>query len=273
MNIGFFADDMSASQAALLASGGLSGHAPGAPGVLAGSNALAEAIPDYLDAATASGRHLMIALPLAQLSNLSIRSRIDLAVIAFGPSLVARDGAFRAMTAECTSRTATLAPPWLLSASGRSRHDPPHTLPVRMTMLRPYEAAEIRRGCRCGGLHRRAVGLAAALRIAADDPYAPSLDPAEVANLLAADGASTTLTDADIALREDLLDLADDLDRGPGLRRAPTDWRRRPAAADRRPGRRGSLNPTRSVGNRAVRPPPATVRHAADCPRSAIAIA
>lgn len=269
MNIGFFADDMSASHAALLANNALNRDDPGPPGILAGSNALAEAVPDYLDAARMEGRHLMVALPLAQLDNPRIRSRVDLAVVTYGPSVVARDGALRAMASEA-SRAAPLAPPaWLLSGTCRSRPDMPRTLPIRLTTIRSDQAADLRDGCTCGTLHRRAIGLAAALRIAAEDPCAPRIDPSDVADILTATGTTTPLAAAEARLREELLDLAADLDRGPRMRPGPIGDRRVPGAG-RRTGRRIPPKAVGGSGKRTLHPASA-VRHAAGCPCVAIA--
>ncbi len=265
MHIGFFADDMSASHAALLASNAFDRDDPGPPGVLAGSNALADAVPDYLDVARMQGRHLMVALPLMQLDNLRIRSRIDLAVVTFGPSVVARDGAIRAMAAQGRRSASTATPAWLLAGPCRSRLDLPRTLPVRLTTMRSREAADLRTGCTCGTLHRRAIGLAAALRIVAEDPYAPNLDPADVADILAATDTSTPLALAEARLREDLLDLAADLDRGPRMLPRSNGDRRSAPDAGRRTGRR---IPPKSIGRNGKRTlaTASTVRHDADCP-------
>lgn len=270
MNIGFFADDMSACHAAFLANNGFCGPDRGSSGVLAGSNALAGAVPEYLDTARTLGRHLMVALPLAQLGNHKIRSRIELAVVAFGQGLVGRDAALQAMAADSASPFAGLTPPWLLAASGSA---PPHgfrTLPVRMEVLGSREVADIRNGCTCDRLHRRAIGLFAALRIAADDPYASDIDAADVAELLSADIPSGTLTEAEMLLRDDLRDLASELDRGPGLGHESMGNRRRLADGVRRTGNRDLRHPVRMVAKRAASQP-AAVRHAADCPHFATA--
>jgi hypothetical protein len=268
MNIGFFADDTSASQAAFLAGSGFNCRHRGPSGVLAGSNALADAVPEYLDTARELGRHLMVALPLAQLRNDQTRSRLDLAVVTVGPSLPARHSAFRAVAADRPAQVAGMTPPWLLAASGGSLPDQSRTLPVRMDALRSHEAADIRDGRTCCTLHRRAVGLAAALRIAAYDPDAPCLDAAEVARLLSADDSFEPLTEAEMLLRDDLRDLAAELACGPHGRREPTVDRRRLAGTDRRPGRRGLRHPVR--GQRRPALPSAASLHATDCPRSVL---
>lgn len=270
MNIGFFADDRSASQAALLAATAFNRRDPGSPCVIAGSNALADAVPEYLDAARMQGRPLMVALPLAQLRNRGIRSRVDLAVVTYGPSLIARDCARRAMAAEGDRPDAHVTPAWLLAGSCRPNPDLPRTLPVGMATLRPHEAADLREGCTCGKLHQRAISLAAAVRIAAEDPYAPSLDPSAIAEILQAGGGHAPLSIAEARLREDLLDLAADLDRGPMPRPLPSVDRRRVPDADRRIGVRMRRPPV-TARDRGALVPASTLRHAADCPCVAIA--
>lgn len=269
MNIGFFADDTSASQAAFLAGRGFNCRHRGPSGVLAGSNALADAVPEYLEAARALKRHIMVALPLAQLGNDQIRCRLDLAVVTFGSGLPARHSALRALAADGAAQAAGMTPPWLLAASSGSLPDQSRTLPVRMDALRSHEAADVRDGCTCGTVHRRAVGLAAALRIAADDPGAPCLDVAEVARLLSADGSSWPLSKAEMLLRDDLRDLAAEFDRGSEGRREPTVDRRHWARTDRQRGYRGVRRPIRRGQGRPALPS-AVNRHATDCPRSVL---
>ncbi|CAA2159000.1 hypothetical protein MBRA_04241 [Methylobacterium brachiatum] len=99
----FFADDVSASQAALLASSALDRRAAdddAPPSLMAGSGRIVEALPNALDAARVQGRHLMVALPLAHLGDRSIRSRVDVAVVSFGPRPLAASAALRAVAAD-----------------------------------------------------------------------------------------------------------------------------------------------------------------------------
>ena len=77
----FFADDMSASHAALLASSAFDRRADEpalSPGLVAGGDRIVEALPTSLDAARACGRHLMVALPLAHLDVLKMGLAQDL---------------------------------------------------------------------------------------------------------------------------------------------------------------------------------------------------
>ena len=208
MKIGFFADGTSASHAALLASSALNRHDPYGPEILAGSHRIVGAVAAYLDHAAERTSHLMVALPLAHLGDASIRSRLDLAVITSGSGPLARHGARRAMDSEDARPSDLMSPPWLLAAAGRTRRsDEIRILPIDLEPLRPDQAGALRAGCSCSHLNRRSIGLAAALRIAADDPYAPRIDPADAARVLVAPA-----TAAEFRLRDDLLDLASDLD-------------------------------------------------------------
>lgn len=129
MNIGFFADDSSACHAALLANSALNREGTPGPGVLAGGHNIADAVPAYLDEADGSHSHLMLALPLALLGDISIRSRLDLAVVSFGPEPLAHDGARRAMASKAARATDALPPPWMLASCNRALPEAPAPCP------------------------------------------------------------------------------------------------------------------------------------------------
>jgi len=266
MNIGFFADDSSASHAALLANSAF-GHADASRSrTLAGGYNIVDAIPSYLDGAVAARHHLMVALPLAQLGNVSLRSRLDLAVISFGSEPLAHEGARRAMASKAAQPTDAMAPPWMLACCGRALPEAPRALPIRIGALRRTDAASLRAGCTCGSLYRRAVGLAATLRIAADDPYATRLDRTRVVEAMAAGE-----TAAEIRLRDDLLDLAEGLDEHIEADAGVTTDRRRIAGLSRRSTRRGSGRPLRQGRTPRFASFLPTSRHSADCACSDLA--
>lgn len=257
MNIGFFADDSSASHAALLANNALCRADPSDSGVLAGGYNIVDVVPNYLDEAAEQGHHLMLALPLAQLGNASIRRRLDLSVVTFGAEPLAHDGARRAMTSKAAQPSDAQAPPWMLASCGKALPAGPRALPIRTGSLRRDEVASLRAGCTCGSLHWRAIGLAAALRIAAEDPYADELDRARVVAAMT-NGATV----ADMRLRDDLLDLAADLDE-PAIDASARSDRRRPAGYVRA-ARRDSGRMVRKGRTVLASRLPAT-RHSADC--------
>ncbi|MCB4801530.1 hypothetical protein QO001_003196 [Methylobacterium brachiatum] len=231
----FFADDTSASQAALLASSALDRRvddddAP--PSLVAGGGRIVEALPSSLDAARADGRHLMVALPLAHLGDRAVRSRVDVAVVSFGPRPLAASAALRAMAADALP---DLPPPWLLACCGSARPAGLRALPVTLKALRRDKAARLLAGEPCADLRSHSAGLAAALYLVAADPHAPRLDPGCLNALFDAVG-----TAADLTLRTALLELADDLDgeasevAGPSARRMTVPRpiaRRRPRAS------------------------------------------
>jgi len=261
MNIGFFADDSSASHAALLANNALCRADASKSGVLAGGYNIVDVVPAYLDEASERGRHLMLALPLAQLGNASVRRRLDLSVVTFGAEPLAHDGARRAMASKAAQPTDAQAPPWMLASGGKALPAGPRALPVRTGSLRRDEVASLRAGCTCGSLHWRAVGLAAALRIAADDPYAAELDRARVVEAMT-EGATV----AEMRLRDDLLDLAVDLDEHPVDPGAHSDRRR--LASYVRSARRGTGRMVRT-GRTVIASQLPAARHSADCVCSA----
>jgi hypothetical protein len=206
----FFADDVSASQAALLASSALDRRAAdddAPPSLMAGSGRIVEALPNALDAARVHGRHLMVALPLAHLGDRSIRSRVDVAVVSFGPRPLAASAALRAVAADALP---DLPPPWLLACCGSARPAGLRALPVTLEALRREKAARLLAGEPCVDLMSRSAGLAAALYLVAEDPHAPRLDPGRLNALF--DEAGTA---ADLRLRMSLLELAADLDGDP----------------------------------------------------------
>ena len=260
MNIGFFADDSSACHAALLANSALRGEGRSDTGVLAGGSNIADAVPAYLDEAAGAEHHLMVALPLAQLGNTCIRSRLDLTVISFGPEPLAHEGARRAMASKAVQGADGLAPPWMLASCSRALPESPRALPIRIGTLRRAEAVSLRAGCTCGSLRWRAVGLAATLRIAADDPYATRIDRARVVQAILS-GA----TAAEIELRADLLDLAAELDERTADMAATNPDRRRQVDPVRRIARRGSGRTLREGRKPLSATAPAGSRHSANC--------
>jgi len=257
----FFADDMSASHAALLASSAFDRRADEpalSPGLVAGGDRIVEALPTSLDAARACGRHLMVALPLAHLDDRAIRSRVDVAVVSFGPSPVAASAALRAMAAGALP---DLPPPWLLACCGRARPAGLRALPMALTTLGRGVAARVLDGEPGPDVRSHSVGLAAALYLAAEDPYASRLDPARLAALFEGAGSA-----ADLRLRTSLLELAADLDDGGGdaaRAPAPRPPARRPAAR-----RKPSVPGARRL---ATAKPHIAPRHAVGCACSALA--
>jgi hypothetical protein len=260
MNIGFFADDSSACHAALLANNAFLKEGRSDTGILAGGSNIVDAVPAYLDEAAGSNRNLMVALPLAQLDNTAIRSRLDLAVVAFGPDPLAHDGARRVMASKAVQPTDGLPPAWMLAACGRALPDAPRALPIRIGALRRSEASSLRSGCTCASIRWRAVGLAATLLIAADDPYATRIDPARVVQAV-----TSGATVAEIGLRADLLDLAAELDERTADMAYLNPHRRRPTGPFRRIARRGSGRAFRECRKPLPAPVSAASRHSADC--------
>lgn len=251
----FFADDLSASQAALLASSALdrgrSDH-DGSPSLMAGSGRIVGALPSSLDAARADGRHLMVALPLAHLGDRAVRSRVDVAVVSFGPRPLAASAALRAMAADALP---DLSPPWLLACCGGSRPASLRTLPVTLKALRREKAARLLAGEPCADLRFHSVGLAAALHLAAADPHASHLDPGCLNALF--DEAGTA---AELALRASLLDLAADLDGDVGDAAATA----KPRTPIRRPSPRRTPR-TPGLRRLGTAKPHIAPRHAAGC--------
>lgn len=251
----FFSEDMSANQAALLASSALDRRAAdddAPPSLVAGSGRIVEALPNALDAARIHGRHLMVALPLAHLGDRAVRSRVDVAVVSFGPRPLAASAALRAMAAEALP---DLPPPWLLACCGSARPAGLRALPMTLRGLRRERAARLLDGEPCAGLELLSAGLAAALHLVAEDPYAPRLDPGRLKALF--DEAGTA---ADLALRTTLLDLAADLDGDEGdaaTAPAPRTPIRRPS-----PRRKPRAPGPRKLG---TAKPHIAPRHAAGC--------
>jgi hypothetical protein len=204
----FFADDASASHAALLASSAFDRRSDqiGAPtNLMVGGSRIVGALPTYLDAARVGGRHLMVALPLAHLNDHAIRSRGDVAVVAFGPEPLAACAAIRAMAADALP---DLAPPWLLACcSGGVRTAGLRVLPVTLGSLSRGRVIRLLAGEAGADLRCRSIGLAAALCLVAEDPHAPRLDPARLGELF--DEAGTA---AGLMLRTSFLELAADID-------------------------------------------------------------
>lgn len=215
MRIGFFSDDRSGAQAALLANTAFNRHRPGEPEVACGSGNVLGSIPALLDAARTDGRDLMVAFPLARIHDVVLRARMDLAVVTAGPSPVCQAIARRAVAFDARGSRPPVAPAWLLAGPDAAPDETIRRLPGTPTPLTLQESVSLRAGCHCGRLHRLAFGLAAALRIAAEDPYADAVDPAEVAELLAPPGAWSASAIHATGLRDDLLDLAADLADGP----------------------------------------------------------
>jgi len=242
----FFADDMSASHAALLASSAFDRRADEpalSPGLVAGGDRIVEALPTSLDAARACGRHLMVALPLAHLDDRAIRSRVYVAVVSFGPSPVAASAALRAMAAGALP---DLPPPWLLACCGSARPAGLRALPMALTTLGRGVAARVLDGEPGPDVRSHSVGLAAALYLAA-----------------LFEGAGSA---ADLRLRTSLLELAADLDDGGGdaaRAPAPRPPARRPAAR-----RKPSVPGARRL---ATAKPHIAPRHAVGCACSALA--
>ncbi|GJD77492.1 hypothetical protein [Methylobacterium gregans] len=203
----FFADDLSASHAALLASTAYNRRSIAddpTPSLVIGGERIVAAVPTILDAARSQGRDLMVALPLAHLGDRAIRCRVDAVVVSFGAKPWAARAAREAVAADAGR---DLAPPWLLPCCASARPAGLRALPVSLGTLRRSEAATLLAGEPSADLRLRAVGLAAALHLAAEDPYAARLDPGHLRALLA--GAETA---AELRLRASLLELAADLD-------------------------------------------------------------
>ncbi|MEE8627056.1 MULTISPECIES: hypothetical protein [Methylobacterium] len=224
MIIAFFSDDTSALHAALLAGAALArlaGSAEVGPDLAPGATA---ALLEALGAARAENRHLAVALPLARLADRAVRGSVDLSVVCHGPTPLATAVARYAMACVSASPDPALDPPWMLSCCARARPYGLRVLPVASPPLRCDEAAHLRRGWPGPSLAARAAGLAAALCLAAEDPRAASIKPADLAALLA--GPATA---SEVELRSRLLDLARDLDGGDADSTGPS----RPAGAER----------------------------------------
>ncbi|KAB7783910.1 hypothetical protein [Methylorubrum populi] len=210
MKIGFFADDDSACRVAFLADKAFDwadDASSGGPSYLAGGECIAEAVPDYLDAATAKGANLFVALPLGCVDHLSIRSRLDLAVVTSGHQPLAVANARRAWAAELASSPADVPPVWMLPCRHEGRSSVVRTLPVRFDMR---HGGGRNRSARLGGATaEQALGLAASLLLAAEDPYANTLSPEDVTHVL--QGRTTA---AGLALRDRLLELASHFEDG-----------------------------------------------------------
>lgn len=204
MKFGFFADDDSACRVAFLvdkvfawnddaSSGGLS--------YLAGGECIAGAVPDYLDAASAKGANLFVALPLGCVDNVSIRSRLDLAVVTSGHQPLAVANARRAWAAELASSPPGVSPVWMLPCRPEHRSSVARTLPVRFDVR--HGGSQNRSARLAGAAAEQALGLAASLLLASEDPYARTLSPEDVIHIL--QGRTTA---AGLALRDRLLELA-----------------------------------------------------------------
>ncbi|GJE81991.1 hypothetical protein [Methylorubrum thiocyanatum] len=204
MRIGFFADDDSACRVAFLADKAFDwaeDASSGAPSYLAGGECIAEAVPDYLDAASARGTNLFVALPLGCVDDASIRSRLDLAVVTSGDQPLAVANARRAWEAELASSPVGVPPVWLLPCRRERRSSVARTLPVRFD---GRHGGGRNRSARLGGAAaQQALGLAASLLLAAEDPYANTLSPEDLIHVL--QGRTTA---AGLALRDRLLELA-----------------------------------------------------------------
>lgn len=259
MNIAFYSDDRMATHAALLAHSALDRLHGGSIGLVAGKGGEAVSITAHLDSARKHQGHVMLSLPLAQFGNAAIRERLDLAVVTSGSDPLARQAAERAMASASAQGTGHTPPAWLLR--GAASHPGPdgiRSLPVTMKALSLEEVASLRAGCSCGPLHRRAVALAATLRVVADDPFAVGLELADFARVIAGGTLEAGATAAEMALRADLLDLVADLD--DDEEPAPTTSRMVIADPQRRSRRPRDRHP-----NRTMLRAPAFMRHAKGC--------
>lgn len=261
MNVAFFANDLSAGQAAMLADSALNRRDGPVIAFWDGAGRIAHDIPAYLDAGRAAGADATIALPLSHLGDPSIRERIDLAVVTFGRDALAEEGALRAIASDHAEGMGAASPAWMLGRrhrQGRSVSD--RTLPVDMKSLTPDEMGSLRAGCSCGTLRRRAIALAATLRVAADNPFATDLGPAAIVRAIAAGTVEAGATAREMELRADLLDLVTDLDETDGedvVRIAPV--------AVARPSRRTGRRDRRPVRGGSQAASPVATRHAPGC--------
>lgn len=260
MNIAFHAQDTSADDVAALISQilNLGQEDPLGPWLAGfdGAKPPTGQLEDALDAAAHGKRHLMVSLPLAWLGEPSIRRRIDLAVVTFGPSPRAAAAAMLAMEAEGARIDPEARPPWLLPCCAPVDTAGFRTIPVWMSSLRRDEMIRLRAGQPSASLARRAVALAAALQLAADDPFAAVLDRERIRSILTDRGSAS-----DLDLRESLLDLADRLD--------DMDGDRAVAAVPKCSGRAVQLRrphrTARSGGRRTIAARLASHRHSAAC--------
>lgn len=210
MKIGFFADDDSACRAAFLADKAFDWNddaSSSSLSYLAGGGCIAEAVPDYLDAASSKGTNLFVALPLWCVDDLSIRSRLDLAVVTSGHRPLSVANAWRAWAAEVQSSPLDFPPVWMLPCRHESRSSEVRTLPVRFDAR--HGGGRNRSARLAGATAEQALGLAASLLLAAEDPYANTLTPEDVIHVL--QGRTTA---AGLALRDRLLELASHFDDG-----------------------------------------------------------
>ena len=258
MNIAFYADDRMATHAALLAHSALDRLDGRSIGLAAGKGAESVSITAHLDAVRKRKGHVMLALPLAQFGNAAIRERLDLAVVTASSDPLARQAAERAMASASAKGTERAPPAWLLRSASHLSPGTIRSLPVTMKALSLEEVASLRGGCSCGPLHRRAVALAATLRVVADDPFAIGLEPADLARTIAGGTLEAGATAAEMTLRADLLDLVADLDDDEEQALATS----RMAIAD--PQRR-TRRPRDRHPNRTMLRAPAFMRHAKGC--------
>ncbi|TXN25057.1 hypothetical protein [Methylobacterium sp. WL9] len=211
MNIVFFADDPSAVHASLLADYALNSPTPrrptAGPGFLAGAEAVADRLPDRLEAASCDGGTLIAALPLRLLQTPSIRERLDLAVVTCGSDPESAERAVDALSSDRNGSTRECPPAWLLPCRRQEWPDLLRVLPTSVGVRRGRGLGYLRSGGPAGATARQALGLAAALLVAAEDPYLPALEPGQVLDIL-----SGQTTAAGLSLRKRLLDLVADLD-------------------------------------------------------------
>lgn len=239
MRVAVFASDKSAAHAALLATHALAiasdaGLAVGPP---VSPFDTEETVAGHLDDASAAGLDAVVAQPLHRLASVAVRSRLHLCVVAPGTCRVS-DGLVRRAAAAAPRRPG-LAPIWFV---GDDAPDGCAALPSMRLHLRPAEVAGLRGGRADADLVERAVGLAAAMLLAAANPDADALDRADLLEALAGGGGSV-----EMQLRTRLLRLADLLhDHGTaGRGRGVTAFRRADALGharrDRGPARRGTF--------------------------------
>ncbi|MGH1590498.1 hypothetical protein ACRBEV_21850 [Methylobacterium phyllosphaerae] len=194
----------------------------------------------------------MVALPLAHLDDHAIRSRVDVAVVSFGPDPVAASAALRAMAADPLY---DLPPPWLLACCGDGRPAGLRTLPVTFKALRRAKAASApgRRP-----LRRDEGALRRARRRAAPRRRGPARAPPRSGPpRRAVRGGGSA---ADLRLRASLLGLAADL----GGEEGATVEAAAPRMPVRRPAVRRRPTPPGLRRLAAARPRVAP-RHAAGC--------
>ncbi|GJD82712.1 hypothetical protein [Methylobacterium haplocladii] len=198
------------------------------PGFLAGAEALADRLPDRLQAASMEGGTLIAALPLRLLQTPSIRKRLDLAVVTCGSDPESAERAVDALSSDRNGSARGLPPAWLLPCRRQAWPDLLRVLPTSVGVRRGRGLGHLRSGGPAGATARQALGLAAALLVAAEDPYLPALEPGQVLDIL-----SGQTTAAGLSLRARLLDLVADLNE-------PTD-EVVPTRSTRRPGGRATM--------------------------------